>query len=91
MLCSGACGHGTVVLSRDSNTVRQLKTGHRLHGPAGATIGSANGVKSTVMRPEDAFAGQASQEQETSYLRLTAKDSRRVEARAKKKISDRHG
>ena len=38
MLGSIARGHGTVVLSRDSNTVWILETGHRLHGPAGATV-----------------------------------------------------
>ena len=34
------------------------------------------------------FAGQASQEHETSHLRLTGKDSRRVEVGSRKRISD---
>ena len=37
------------------------------------------------------FAGQASQEHETSHLRLTVKDSRRVEAGARRRISDSRG
>ena len=60
-------------------------------GPPVQRSGTRNAGKATVMRPEDAFAGQASQEHETSHLRLTVKDSRRVEAGARRRISDSRG